>query len=358
MCITLKNQYSTLQRENLTFTNGFNSSYATAPSEPKPKTSTKTASSLNLIPRPLLSRNSSSEKKANRLFTRQATKEKLIELYQTANLIEESLRMKTCCQKFGVLTCGSHLIKKYPTERCRLPLCPDCAVYRQKRAYRRLFPKFQDFTRQNEKDRVVMITLTVSNSSDNLLDIHREFKESFRRLRQKVNWKHHIRGGIASFELTVDKSGKWHYHAHLLCLRKSFDRYEQADLSEDWRKATRGAGFIVDIRQVHDLTEGFSEILKYSFKPLDLTKSRFNAERLRQFYELAKRSRLAETFGELYGLETSDEETEIEPELEIGSPCPACQKPLEFVFVSRVALEKFYLSSQDTKIMELSADFP
>jgi hypothetical protein len=286
-----------------------------------------------------------SERKAERLFTRQTTKDKLLKLYQTANLPEESFKLENCCKKFGTLKCsGNHVQNYYPTERCRLPLCPDCAVYRQKRAFQRLFPKFQQFARNNPKDRLVLITLSVKNSSDNLLEIHRLFKKSFRKLRQKKNWKTKMRGGIASFELTIDKNDLFHYHAHILAQRKSFDRYEQSDLSDDWNKATGGKGFIVDIRQI-DLKDGFREVLKYSFKPLDLEKNRFDSDKLRQFNELSKRARLAESFGEFYGLEVEETaENEHQPEqLEAGSPCPTCAEPLEFVLLTRNELTSVLL---------------
>lgn len=293
------------------------------------------------------------ETRGNRLFTRQATKETLTKLYRSADLIDESLRLERCCQKYGALTCGSHIIKNYPTERCLLPLCPDCAVYRQRRAYRRLFPKFQAFAQANKQDRAVMITLTVTNTSDNLLKIHRNFKNSFRRLRQTINWKHHIRGGIASFELTVSKDTKWHYHCHILALRKSYERYEQEILSNDWKKASRGDGFIVDIRQIKDLNAGFAEVLKYSFKPLDLAKNRFSPERLKEFFELTRRSRLAESFGEFHGLNFDETETETEPELELGSPCPICQKPLAFIALTRDELISFYLGQKSDIIQRV-----
>lgn len=286
------------------------------------------------------------QRKAERLFARQSTKDKLAMLYQTAGLEAESEKIKNCCQKFGTLICSnSHIAQCYPTERCRLPLCPDCAVFRQKRAFKRLFPKIQGFISQNEKDRLVLITLTLKNSSDNLLQIHRFFKKAFRKLRQTVRWKSKIRGGLASFEVTIDAEGNWHYHAHILALRKSFDRYEQSDLTEDWRRATNGRGFITDIRQIRDLKSGFKEVLKYSFKPLDIEKNRFDSEHLRQFYELCKSGRLSDPFGAFYGLKT-DENGDSEPveKLEIGSPCPKCQNPLDFVFYSRSEIEIILLN--------------
>jgi hypothetical protein len=281
---------------------------------------------------------------AERLQNRSSTKKKLFSLYRSAGLVDESDKLKRCCSKFGVWTCGNHIIRSFPTERCRLPLCPDCALFRQKRAYKRLFPKFAQFASVNQKDRAVLVTLTLKNSKDSLLDIHSFIKKSFRKLRQMKRWRSHIRGGIASFELTISESGEWHYHIHILALRASFARYEQADLTEDWRRATSGKGFIVDIRAVRELQSGFREVLKYQFKPLDVEKNRFDADKLKQFVDLCRRKRLAESFGSFFGFDFIDD-SEFEGEtLEAGSSCPKCNLPLEFLLMKRADLEKFYLS--------------
>jgi hypothetical protein len=281
---------------------------------------------------------------AERLRNRSSTKKKLFSLYRSAGLVDESDKLKRCCSKFGVLSCGNHIIRSYPTERCNLPLCGDCAVFRQRRAYKRLFPKFAHFANANQKDRAVLVTLTLKNSKENLLDIHSFIKKSFRKLRRMKRWQAHIRGGIASFELTISESGDFNYHIHVLALRKSFARYEQADLTEDWRRATSGKGFIVDIRAVRELQSGFREVLKYQFKPLDVEKNRFDANKLKQFYELCRRKRLAESFGSFFGFDFEDE-SEFEGEtLEAGDPCPKCFQPLEFLLMKRADLERFYLS--------------
>jgi hypothetical protein len=233
------------------------------------------------------------------------------------------------------MTCGRHLVNVYPTQRCRVPLCPDCAVFRQKRAFKRLFPKIRGFTRTHKTDLPVLITLTVKNSARQLVDIHRDFKSAFKKLRRLKRWKHHIRGGIASFELTVSASGEWHYHAHIFAFRKSRERYEQADLCADWEKSNSGAGSVVDIRAIKSLESGFREVVKYTFKPLDLMKNKFDAAKLLQFYELSKRSRLAESFGDFYGFNVDRDTEQSEPESEIDSFCPKCGDLLRFEFMTR-----------------------
>jgi hypothetical protein len=260
---------------------------------------------------------------------------RLVKLYQTLGKNHEAQKLQACCQRFGVLTCGRHLVNVYPIQRCRVPLCPDCAVFRQKRAFKRLFPKIRGFTRTHKTDLPVLITLTVKNSSANLLDIHRDFKSAFKKLRRLKRWKHHIRGGIASFELTVSASGEWHYHAHIFAFRKSRERYEQADLCADWEKSNSGAGSVVDIRAIRSLESGFREVVKYTFKPLDLMKNKFDAAKLLQFYELSKRSRLAESFGDFYGFNVDRDTEQGEPETETDSFCPKCGDLLRFEFMTR-----------------------
>jgi hypothetical protein len=322
-----------------------------SPYKPLPNdgpTSTESTGSTSLDTCALLSRfeeQKTLKRTAERLKNRSATKEKLFSLYRSSGLVDESDKLSRCCSKFGVLTCGNHIIRSYPTDRCHLPLCPDCATYRQRRAYKRLFPKFAQFASVNQKDRAVLVTLTIKDSKENLLDIHSFIKKSFRKLRQMKRWQSHIRGGIASFELTISENKEWHYHIHILALRKSFARYEQADLTEDWRRATSGKGFIVDIRAVRELQSGFREVLKYQFKPLDVEKNRFDADKLKQFVDLCRRKRLAESFGSFFGFDFEDEESEFESEiLEAGSPCPKCFQPLEFLLMKRADLERFYLS--------------
>jgi hypothetical protein len=260
---------------------------------------------------------------------------RLVKLYQTLGKNHDAQKLQACCQRFGVLTCGRHPSNVYPTERCRVPLCPDCAVFRQKRAFKRLFPKIRGFTRTHKTDLPVLITLTVKNSSVNLLDIHRSFKSAFKKLRRLKRWKQHIRGGIASFELTVSASGEWHYHAHIFAFRKSRERYEQADLCADWEKSNSGAGSVVDIRAIRSLESGFREVVKYTFKPLDLMKNKFDAAKLLQFYELSKRSRLAESFGEFYGFDVDRDNERDKPKTETDSFCPKCGDLLRFEFVTR-----------------------
>ncbi len=180
-----------------------------------------------------------------------------------------------------------------------------------------------------------MITLTVKNSARQLIDIHRDFVAAFKKLRRLKRWKHHIRGGIVSFELTLPPSGEWHYHAHIFAFKKSGQRYEQADLCADWEKSNNGAGRVTDIRRI-DLEGGFREVVKYSFKPLDLMKNRFDAPRLRQFYELSKRSRLSQSFGEFYGFDFNDDSDKSDiDESDAPRCCQKCGEPVYMAILTR-----------------------
>jgi hypothetical protein len=279
------------------------------------------------------------ERKLKSLATfdnRGVQRSRLVKLYQTLGLNHEADKLQACCQKFGVMTCGRHLLNVYPTQRCRVPLCPDCAELRQKRAFKRLFPKIREFTRIHNKDLPVSITLTVKNSSRPLADIHRDFRTAFKKLIRLKRWKHHIRGGIISFELTVSALGEWHYHAHIFAFRKSRERYEQPDLCADWEQSNSGAGNIAWIEAIKNgLESGFREVVKYTFKPVDLMKNQFDAAKLRQFYELSKRSRLASSFGEFYGFNFDRDTEPDEPQIETDGLCPKCGDLLRFEFMTR-----------------------
>jgi hypothetical protein len=128
---------------------------------------------------------------------------------------------------------------------------------------------------------------------------------------------------VASFEITGSEASGWHYHAHILAVRRVY--YEQAELVEDWLTATSGAAFIVDIREVVDVQKGVAECLKYAFKPKDLEE--WSPSMVREFLEM-KGARFSSLFGCLYGMNIEQEAQDEADELREGSACPDCGEPL------------------------------
>ncbi len=265
--------------------------------------------------------------KAKRLWRRgqkRKTKIVLAQLLRAAGYADKADDVLRCCSKFGVLTCGRHILRKIPTYRCRFPLCPDCAVERSRRAQTRLLPRLLQTLAHAPHERLVFITLTAPNSFASLPEVHAQFREWFRRLRRLSRWKHRIRGGVASFEVSGSEASGWHYHAHILAIRRVY--YSQTDLVQDWQAATSDAAFIVDIREVADVEKGVAECLKYAFKPKDLEE--WTPSMVKEFLDM-KGARFSSLFGCLYGMDI-EEETDAPDAEEIveGSPCPECGEAL------------------------------
>ncbi len=259
-----------------------------------------------------------------RAANKRRTKVILAELLRRAGYADKAEDVRRCCSKFGVLTCGRHILRKIPTYRCRFPLCPDCAVERSRRAQARLLPRLLQTLGEYPHDRLVFITLTAPNSFATLAEVHKQFRQWFKNLRRLSRWKHRIRGGVASFEVSGSDASGWHYHAHILAVRRVY--YDQAELVEDWQTATSGAAFIVDIREVEDVEKGVGECLKYAFKPKDL--EQWSPSMVKEFLDM-KGARFSSLFGCLYGMEIEEETdaTDAEDIVE-GAPCPDCGDPL------------------------------
>lgn len=198
-----------------------------------------------------------------------------------------------------------------------------------------------EFYRANHpRERIVLITLTFKNSFQALADQDKLFKAAFGRLRRMKKWKDHISGAFCSYEFTRSETG-WHYHAHILCFRKSW--YDQTTLANDWQEAARERGTIADIRAVSNLSEGLKHLLHYCFKPVDL--ERWTTNEVKQFQAMS-RIKLSECFGALRGLRITNTEADHASEesnspLFVGCPCPECGEPLERVKVFWRELEGY-----------------
>jgi hypothetical protein len=270
-------------------------------------------------------------------YDAETDKQHIINLLAAAGEHEQVVKVRRCCSEFRALGCANgHLHKPVPVYRCRYRLCIDCARERASRAYRRLFPILEAFGRAYPRDRAVMITLTVKSSFEPLGVHDKRFKAWFKRLRRSQLWKRSIRGALSGFEFTWNPSQGWHYHVHILAFRKQW--FEQAELAAAWQKITGGAGLIVDVQSKGSMREMTKEVLKYCFKPAELT--RWDVPQIREFNAL-RGVRLGECYGDLRGLKVEDREDETddaavdsEP-LGIGSPCPCCGEPLHIVTVPR-----------------------
>jgi replication protein len=251
-------------------------------------------------------------------------------------------KLERCCTEFRVLGCeNGHRWNAVPMERCGYRLCPDCARWRQARAFHRVLPALQELHQRHPKDRWVLITLTAQSSEDPLPVVVKRFKGWLAKLRRTKDWRRCIRGAVVGFECVYHPGQGWHFHAHILASRRAW--WDQVDLSETWQRVSNGSGRIVDIRAVKDLQKGVAEVLKYVMKPTNLLA--WGPEQVAQFNALG-RTKLRECYGELRGLVgdlegDGEDQLGLEPEelpLVEGQACPECGLPLTSQWLSREAL--------------------
>ncbi len=271
--------------------------------------------------------------------SKRRTKAHLVELLFAAGYAEAAKKVASCNSNYFALVCrNGHAAQMLPTFRCRNRLCPYCAAERQHRAFAKLWPVLKFFAGTKRSERLVLITLTVRNNFEPLEAQDKHFKAAFRRLRRMKHWKDRISGALCGYEFTPTPTG-WHYHAHILCFRKAW--YDQTELAEDWQRATRANEAVVDIRAVSTISNGFRDVLQYCFKPTDLRK--WTVNEVQQFQSMS-RIKLSESFGELRGLNVSENEVDFATtaaQLFIGCPCPECGEPLMKVKVFWRDLDRY-----------------
>lgn len=199
------------------------------------------------------------------------TKNRLVKLLVASGYYTLSEKVTACNSEYFALACNNgHVAQRLPTSRCRSRLCPYCAPERQQRAQAKLCSVILRCLKEEPNDRIVLVTLTVRNSFDSLRMLDKAFKAAFGRLRRMKNWRSRVAGAVCVYEFNLTPTG-WHYHAHILAV--CADWYDQADLSNDWRCATRDVGGgIVDIRSVPPTLHALSGVLHYCFKPPNLEK--------------------------------------------------------------------------------------
>jgi hypothetical protein len=272
-----------------------------------------------------------------------SVKNRLITLLRQAGLDAMAERVARCCVEFWAHRCpNSHLARAIPVERCQYRLCPECARWRQARTVARVWPAVQTLQRRHPDDRWVLITLTVVSTREQLKTIVTRVQRHFARLRRSAPWKRCIRGGIGSIEITYHPATGWHAHLHVLAARQAW--WPQADLAAAWRRASRGDGHVVDIRdRDQDVRSGRCASLRYLFKPPRLLG--WGPEQVAEFDALT-RLKLGECYGTLRGLAStledeaeSSEGTLEAPFPEVGDACPACGLPMAWARVSRAELE-------------------
>ncbi len=236
--------------------------------------------------------------------------------------------------------------------RCYLPFCPDCNHEKSMRELARTLPKFLQALRDDPHLIIALLTPTLRSRKERKLRAGcKDVKKHFKALRKNKVWKNCV-AGIGRVENTYSKVHGWHPHIHSLVLLE--DYIDQKQLSDAWLNIT-GDSKIVDIRKVHNLTEGLLEAIKYPFKPSDI--KTVGREQIAEMLAL-KGERLGMTFGALYGMEVEPEELdELQTfvaetkDLKDGDCCPICKTKLRlFLSVPRERYESLSLSVQNHSV--------
>src|SRR5215831_394990 len=273
-----------------------------------------------------------------------AGKGRLIALLRQAGLTARARRVARCATAFRAYRCEHrHLARAIPGAWCHYRLCPACARWRQARAVARLLPALWALQRRYPRARWVLITLTVLSTHEPLKTIVSRVQGRFAKLRRSKDWNGHILGGVGSMEITYHAGTGWHVHLHVLVACQ--ERWAQADLAVAWRRASEGAGRVVDIRDRNqDIRSGRGAALCSLFKPPTLRG--WGPAQVAEFDALA-RFKLGECYGALRGLRGALGKDGAEsragareaPRPKVGAPCPACGRPLAWARASQAEVQ-------------------
>ncbi len=242
-----------------------------------------------------------------------------------------------------------------PNYSCEFRLCPDCARRRSAKLLRKYLPAMVAFA-SFSNTQTVHLVLTQVHKPETLQASVARIKRNFKTLRKRKFWKDHFKGGSETVEVTIDASGLYHTHLHILGFRTRF--FDVQALKDLWFEITGDSTNLRLDRIKGGLIDGLREVLKYAVKPASI--SDFTPDHLRDFLCM-KNQRMFQTFGEfqafartyeppsedvaslITGLDTSD--------LHEGSPCPhqGCNEALFDVRINGRDLPAFYRGLEHSK---------
>jgi len=165
---------------------------------------------------------------------------------------------------------------------CGIRLCPDCSH----KIARRNAKKYMPYVKTFKKPALLTLT-TIRQKRLNFKEIRRQFS-MFRKYYTKMI----TAAGLYCFE-TKQKEDGWHTHIHAI-VDSAF--YFQNAISEEWKKATGGESYIVDIRRVKTLSA-----LRYMLKYLSKSTELLNQNGAEEYLKASKNQRMIQTFGKKYG---------------------------------------------------------
>ena len=123
-------------------------------------------------------------------------------------------------------------------------VCTRCARKRYLVVQRKLLDPLTSLLKgRGSRTNLRLMTLTQENFKDPNKGID-YIHESFKRLKQRKWWKKRVYSYVAAVEPKLQNNGLWHVHIHIVANMVFIGK---TDLSTNWRTATGGVGYIVDI---------------------------------------------------------------------------------------------------------------
>lgn len=177
-------------------------------------------------------------------------------------------------------------IVRIVSDHCHLRWCPWCSKIK---AFV-IFPSVASWVSRSSDPKLLTVTLR-DGSHPLSVQIDRIY-DSFRQLRKRMQFKHHVRGGLWFFQVTVSRhNGHWHPHIHALIEGKYFPHHKLKSL---WESITTDS-YIVDIRAVRRARGAIKDVVRYIARPMSL--KGLNDDQMRELHDSFHGRRLCGTFG-------------------------------------------------------------
>lgn len=226
-----------------------------------------------------------------------------------------AVRLDACCDAPGILIDEKAGTVRIQEMRCRSRICPLCRESICRRYMTRCIEAMVLM------DGPKLLTLTIRSADHPLAEQIAHLKDAFRRLRRQRTWKAHVQGGVATFEITFNRTTQqWHPHLHAIIDSTYF---RQKQLLAGWELAV-GDSAGVDIRPVRSRAGAARYVAKYVSKSNN--PAEFPDARLAEWAREVRSLRFFITFGSVHNLKSTDPDNDAAEDRQrpdwIGSPTP------------------------------------
>ncbi len=197
-----------------------------------------------------------------RLSAKYQTKRKVAQMLSKLGRNEEAERMTRCCEKFSIITCGRHIVARYPTYRCENRLCPFCAERRSKRLVAKYLPIVLAyaavFASKHADGLPCHLVLTLAHrTGETPKQMRKRLWDSFVELRKTDLFKSLFDGGLFTIETKPSQDGVGsHTHLHGCVFRfRKLTKDELQQLKDEWLSIT-GDSHNLRLDPIFDIRKG------------------------------------------------------------------------------------------------------